>query len=393
MKKSILFVLFVLVGWYSISAQQNISFDNPQAKLSPIVNQDNSVSFRLYAPNAQVVTLRGDWMAPEIKADLMKGDDGWWTYTSQPLQSDMYIYTYDVDGTQIIDPLSVFQVRDVNSLFTLFYIDGENGDYYQVQDVPHGSVNHRWYKSDVLDADRRMTIYTPPGYENSSKDYPVLYLLHGSGGDEDAWSTLGVAPRILDNLIAQGKAQEMIVVMPNGNPSKQAAPGETSENLAYIPAMSHTMPGYNNGKYEESFAEIVNFVDNNYRTKPQKESRAIAGLSMGGFHSLYISANMPNTFNYVGLFSPATRVRGSEGNDVEVYQDMDRKLSNQNKNGYELYWIGCGTDDFLYGEIEEFRNKMTSLNIPYEYIETDRGHIWSNWRNYLIEFTQQLFHE
>lgn len=373
-----------------LSAQQNIGTHNQKENVSPVINSDNSVSFRLYAPNARVVTLKGDWMSPQMVATLTKGNDGWWTYTSEPLKSDLYIYTYNVDGTQMIDPLSVFQIRDVNSLFTMFYISGGNADYYQVKDVPHGNVIRTWYKSDNLKMNRRLTIYTPPGYDQGKGKYPVFYLLHGSGGDEEAWITLGAVARIMDNLIAEGKAKPMIVVMPNGNPSKEAAPGETSENLAYTPSMSNVMPGYKDGVYEGSFGEIIKFVETNYRTLTNKANRAIAGLSMGGFHSLYISANLADTFDYIGLFSPGISTNGVK-EDASVYQNLDQKLLTQKKNGYKLYWIGCGTDDFLYQDIKNYRQKLDSLQVPYKYVESTRGHIWSNWRDYLLEFTPALF--
>lgn len=386
---SFLIILF-LAGAGVLSAQQNIGTHNQKENMSPIVNSDNTVSFKLYAPNAKNVTLRGDWMEPKIVANLTKGNDGWWTYTSEPLKSDLYIYTYNVDGTQIIDPLSVFQIRDVNSLFTMFYVNGGNGDYYQVKDVPHGTVARTWYKSERLKMNRRMTIYTPPGYEQSKDKYPVFYLLHGSGGDEEAWPTLGATARIMDNLLAEGKIKPMIVVMPNGNPSKEAAPAETAENFSYIPCMSNKLPGYKDGIYEESFDEIIRFIDTNYRTIANKPNRAIAGLSMGGFHTLYISAYMPDTFNYMGLFSPGISLSGVK-EDAAVYRNIDQKLLTQKNNGYKLYWIGCGIDDFLYQDIKNYRQKLDSLKIPYTYKESTRGHLWSNWRAYLLEFAPQLF--
>lgn len=392
MNRIILIVITVLffVNGGNLFAQQNIGAQNTQINRSPVVNSDNSVSFKLYAPNAEKVTLKGDWMAPNLVENMTKSDNGWWTFTSEPLSSDLYIYTFNVDGTQIIDPLSVFQVRDVNSLFTKFFVGGGNGDYYQVKEVPHGNVTSTWYKSDKLHMDRRMTIYTPPGYDSNTQKYPVLYLLHGSGGDEGAWVTLGALAQVIDNLIAEGKAKPMIVVMPNGNPSKEAAPGETYENLSYIPSMSNSMPGYKDGVYESSFGEIIDFVDSNYRTKAEKADRAIAGLSMGGFHSLYISANMPSAFDYIGLFSPGVSVNGVKI-DADTYQNLDDKLLTLKKDGYKLYWIGCGDDDFLYQDIKNYREKLDTLDLSYTYVETSRGHVWSNWRNYLLTFTTLLF--
>lgn len=381
-------LIFTSIG--ALNAQQNIGTQNNKTNLSPIINSDNSVSFKLYAPNAKTVTIKGDWMQPQMVADLTKDKDGWWNYTTNPLNSDLYIYTYNVDGTQIIDPLSTFQIRDVNSLFTKFYINGGKADYYQVKKVPHGNVIHTWYKSEKLKMDRRMTIYTPPSYDQSKDKYPVLYLLHGSGGDEEAWITLGAVAQMMDNLLAEGKIKPMIIAMPNGNPSKEAAPGETSENLSYIPCMSNTIPGYKDGVYEDSFGEIIEFIDTNYRTINNKSNRAIAGLSMGGFHALYISANMANTFDYVGLFSPGISVNGVKV-DANAYQDLNKKLLTMKEDGYKLYWIGCGLDDFLYEDIKNYRSKLDTLQFPYTYVESSRGHIWSNWREYLLKFSTLLF--
>ncbi len=346
--------LFLILGTSVLNAQQNIGTHNKKENISPIVNEDKSVSFKLYAPNAETVTLRGDWMSAQTVVSLTKNIDGWWTYTSEPLISDLYIYAYNVDGTQIIDPLSVFQVRDVNSLFTMFYVNGGKGDYFQVKEVPHGNVTRTWYKSKNMGINRCMTIYTPPGYEQSKDKYPVFYLLHGSGGDEEAWITLGAVARIMDNLLAEGRIKPMIVVMPNGNLSKEAAPGETSDNLLYTPEMSNLMPKYKDGVFEGSFNEIIEFIDTNYRTISDKAHRAIGGLSLGGFHTLYFSANLPNTFDYMGLFSPGTNVNGVN-KDARVYLNIDQKLLTQYKNGYKLYWIGCGSDDFLYQDIKKIR--------------------------------------
>ena len=367
-------------------AQQNINQEK-QVITSPVVKGDKTVTFTLRAPNANEVLISGDWMQGQRFAPMQRGTDGVWAYTTEVLPSDVYIYSYLVDGTRIIDPSTVFQCRDVNSLFSMFYIDGEYGDYYQVQNVPHGNVSRVWYHSDRLKADRRMTIYTPAGYEESKASYPVLYLLHGSGGDEEAWITLGSVARIMDNLIAEGKVQPMIVVMPNGNPSKQAAPGETSDNLAYTPAMSNTFVGYKDGSYEQSFSEIINYVETHYRVKADKAHRAIAGLSMGGFHTLQISANYP-MFDYVGLFSPG--ISGLADYKVELYENLDEKLTKLKQAGIKLYWIGIGKDDFLYKDVEAYRKKLDSLAFPYVYKETDKGHVWTNWRKYLMEFLQLI---
>jgi enterochelin esterase family protein len=233
---------------------------------------------------------------------------------------------------------------------------------------------------------RRITLYTPPGYESGKTKYPVIYLLHGMGGDEEAWIALGRTSQILDNLIAQGKAKPMIVVMPNGNVAQEAAPGESSLGF-YKPSMQveHTM----DGKFEETFPDVVRFVESNYRVIRKKECRAIAGLSMGGFHSLHISRYYPNTFGYVGLFSAA--IMPDEQATSKVYQNVDATLAAQMKNGYKLYWIGIGKTDFLYENNAGFREKLDKMGMKYTYVESEGGHTWTNWRVYLSQFAQLLF--
>ena len=204
-------------------------------------------------------------------------------------------------------------------------------------------LHDRWYDSPGNKMDRRLTIYTPPGYEKSNEKYPVLYLLHGAGGDEEAWIALGRSAQILDNLIARGKAKPMIVVMPNGNVSQDAAPGEGNKGF-YKPQFM--APRTMDGTYEATFMDIKTFVENNYRVKADKNNRAVAGLSMGGFHSMHISRYYQNMFDYVGLFSAAIMPR--EDASGKVYSDIDGTLQKQMENGYKLYWIGIGKDDFLY---------------------------------------------
>ena len=223
----------------------------------------------------------------------------------------------------------------------------------------------------------------------SGKKYPVLYLLHGAGGDENAWVEQGRAAQILDNLIAQGKAEPMIVVMPNGNGGQQAAPGEAADGM---PKPQFMNPKTMDGAIEKAFPDVMKYVEKNYRVKTDKNSRAICGLSMGGFHSLYISAYYPNKFGYVGLFSAATSKQASkEGQLSDVYQNLEQKLAVQFKNAPKLYWIGIGKTDFLYKDNQEYRSLLDKHGYKYTYMETDGGHIWRNWRVYLTEITPLLF--
>lgn len=268
-------------------------------------------------------------------------------------------------------------------------IGGGKADLYKVNKVAHGTVSKVWYDDAKAGLTRRMTVYTPAGYETSKQKYPVLYLLHGIGGDEEAWMDLGRASQILDNLIAQGKAKPMIVVMTNGNISQEAAPGQTSDNLI-VPALG--LPKTMEGSFEASFPEVVKFMDSRYRTIANTQGRAIAGLSMGGFHSFYISINNPKTFGYVGLFSAAIgKEQRSGGANEYIYDNVDDKLANLFAAKPKLFWIGIGNSDFLYKDNTALREKLDSKGYKYTYMETDGGHIWRNWRIYLAEFVQKIF--
>lgn len=355
--------------------------------VSPEIHENKTVTFRLRAPKAVKVQVTGDFLAKGV-ADLVENKEGVWEYTTpEPLKPELYGYTFLVDGLKINDPSNVYMIRDVATITNVFIIGGERADLYKVNDVPHGTVSKVWYDSPSLGMDRRLTIYTPAGYETSGKRYPVFYLLHGMGGDENAWSELGRATQILDNLIAQGKAEPMIVVMTNGNAALEAAPGESS--LGWEKQPTFQLPKTMEGSFEMHFPEVVKFVDNHYRTKANKKNRAIAGLSMGGFHSLHISKQYPDMFNYVGLFSAA--IMPGKNATSPVYEDMEGKLATQFAKKPALYWIAIGKTDFLYKANVEYRKLLDEKGYSYEYFENEDGHIWRNWRIYLSEFAPKLF--
>lgn len=395
--KRFLFLSAMLLVCAMTFAQQALWGGAPV--VSPEVHDNNTVTFRLKAPKAVKVQVTGDFLPTQkIKtpfgefdgpgiADLTENKDGVWEFTTpEPLKSELYSYTFLVDGLKITDPSNVYQIRDVASVTNVFIIGGDRADLYKVNKVPHGSVSKVWYHSDVLDLDRRLTVYTPAGYETSGKRYPVFYLLHGMGGDENAWSELGRTAQIMDNLIAQGKAKPMIVVMTNGNAALEAAPGESSLGFT---APSMNLPKTMEGSFETAFPEVVKFIDKTYRTQANKKGRAIAGLSMGGFHSMHISKQYPDMFNYVGLFSAAIM----PGKDVKspIYDDLEGKLKTQFAKKPALYWIGIGTTDFLYKANEDYRKLLDEKGYKYTYYETGEGHIWKNWRIYLTEFAPLLF--
>jgi len=388
MKKILL--IMVSIALLNIDSYAQQALWGGEQITSPEVKEDHSVTFRLQAPNAKEVKISGDWMPAEGwtpgSVAMTKDEKGLWSYTTAALSSDLYGYSFSVDGMKTTDPNNVYLIRDVASVTNVFMVSGGKADLYKVTKVPHGSVTRRWYNSPGNGMERRMTIYTPAGYETGKDKYPVLYLLHGMGGDEEAWIALGRTSQILDNLIAQGKAKPMIVVMTNGNVAQEAAPGESSLGM-YKPTFQ--LPNTMDGKFEETFTDVIKFVESNYRVKADKADRAIAGLSMGGYHSLHISRYYPNTFDYVGLFSAA--IMTDPKNTSKVYENFDSTLKSQMTNGYKLYWIGIGKADFLYKNVSDYRAKLDVIGMKYTYRESEGGHTWTNWRVYLSEFAPLLF--
>ena len=389
MKKVLTLVSAMLFVVASLSAQQSLW--GGQTAKSPEIHPDNSVTFRLVAPKAVKVQVGGDFIEPvmgevggmamEVSQPVdMREVNGVWEYTTKPLASELYSYYFVVDGMTIKDPSNVYMIRDVNSVTNVFIIPGDKGDIYSVQEVPHGTVAKRWYESPTLGMTRRMTVYTPAGYETSKAKYPVFYLFHGSGGDEESWMDLGRTAQILDNLIAQGKAEPMIVVVTNGNPAQEAAAGQSDENFAYTPAMGGGTRG-GIATFPESFKDVQKFIEANYRTINKKSARAVAGLSMGGGHTFTISKDYPNTFDYVGIFSASGQVTDETRPQLQAMQ----------KNGYALYVIACGNTDFVYQGAINYHNQLNEMGFEHEWWESGGGHIWRNWRIYLTDFAQRIF--
>ena len=369
--------------------------------VSPEINPDNTVTFRYYNPKAVTVQVSGDflptepitymmgdrkmtWEAPG-KADLVE-HNGLWTYTTAPLEGELYSYTLYVDGQKMMDPSNIYQNRDIatwTNIFTMSTEKGDKGWYYEVQDVPHGNVSKVWYDSPTLGMQRRMTVYTPAGYEKNPKaKYPVLYLLHGSGGDEDAWSDLGRAVQILDNLIAEGKAQPMILVMPNGVYFNQAAPG-VAVNM-FQPTIANSR-SQSTAEVEESFPDIIKYIEANYRVKKDKNSRAVAGLSMGGRQSAALSRKYPSMFGYVGMFS------GVVPPEVDEATGKDMTLDAVFAAKPKLYWIACGKTDGVMENSLLLKEYCEAQGHPVSFYESEGGHIWRNWREYLTIFAQKIF--
>ena len=390
--KKIFLIVAAALFCFAANAQELSSAPGPVD--SPQVNPDGTVTFRFQDRKAVQVQVTGDFLPSQTVGrqevqgvvDMVEGPGGVWEYTTGKLAPEFYGYKFIVDGVTIPDPANLVVCRDGSVLTTKFLIPGGRADLYAIHDVPHGTVSHIWYPSPVAGFDRRMTVYTPAGYEANTKTrYPVVYILHGIGGDEDSWLTHGRAAQILDNMIASGQVKPMIAVFTNGNISQQAAVHQTGNGYIHQTTM---LPKTMEGTFETSFTEVVNFIDKTYRTIAKKQSRAICGLSMGGFHSLYISANNPDLFGYVGLFSAAVGV--TDESVSPIYQNLDAKLAKQFA-GKPFYFIACGDTDFLYQANKDYMAKLDKAGYPYKYLETDGGHIWRNWRIYLTEYLPLIF--
>ncbi len=397
MRKTILVMALAMV-WLGASAQEKL-FQSASVQ-SPVVNKDGTVTFNLFAPKAVKVEVTGDFLTNGGVAQLKEGRNGVWSYTTDKLAPEMYSYTFNIDGmTGVKDPANIYVNRDIVSFTNIFIVSaekGDKGDLYRVNEVPHGNLSKVWYNSPTLKMQRRMTVYTPAGYDKG-KNYPVMYLLHGAGGDENAWSELGRAAQIMDNLIATGKAKPMIVVMPNGNPNCQAAPGEWSWGM-YTPGFRDggtgpTAPAA--ATMDESFMDIVKYVESHYKVAKGKKSRAICGLSMGGGHSFATSKRYPDTFDYVGLFSAGLHISGDRSKTfyelLQENKEVQQQLARLFGSKPALYWIAIGKTDFLYDQNADLRKYLDEKGYKYEYVETDGGHIWRNWRIYLTMFAQKIF--
>ncbi|MFC1781009.1 esterase [Planctomycetota bacterium] len=349
---------------------------------SPEIADDNKVTFRISAPEANSASIRGDWGGQGV--EMAKDANGLWSVTVGPLESELYGYTFNIDGAQVWDPANNQLKRDGTRITSVLIIPGEKGDLYSVKDVPHGTLSKVWYDSPTLNLKRRMYVYTPPGYETSGENYPVFYLLHGSGGDEDAWTSLGRTPQILDNLIAAGKAKPMIVVMTNGNANQSAAPG-----AAPAGAQGSAMAAVNSTQFPESLVkDVIPFIEKSYRTLKDKNSRAIAGLSMGGSHTLMATNNYPEMFDYIGVFSSGPR----ENYRVPYDDKFKEQIAALGKTDVVLYYVGCGVDDTMAkGGADNLVNSLKENGFNYKYSETPGGHTWANWRIYLSELAPLLF--
>lgn len=347
---------------------------------APIVSPElgeKTVTFRMVAPQAKLVRLYGSWMKSfDSSVNMNKDTAGIWIISINKPAPELYTYNFIVDGLPVNDASNIFLQRDGTRYLSVLLVPGEVTANY-AEAGQRGNLRKVWYDSPTIGKNRRMYVYTPYGYENSTQSYPVLYLLHGGGGDEDAWSTMGRACQILDNLIEKKLAVPMICVMPNGNPGQQAARTLMLEETTY----DRTDPRFTNLYVNSIVKDIIPFVEKNYRVIAKPDARAVAGLSMGGGHTLSVTNEFPGTFSYICPLSIG----------INADQNIDEKLQGVKKAGYKLYWFACGQEDFLWDRANILDAALTKNGVDHTFFVTEGGHTWANWRVYLNTFAQLLF--
>lgn len=376
MKRILSLLTVAALAICSANAQELANFSRGQQRVvSPEINGDKT-TFRLSANYATIVTLSGSWMENPYGAGIpmQKGPEGVWELTIDTPSPEIYTYNFVVDGVSVNDPQNYMVQRDGTRYLNMLMVPGERSENYFEADQ-RGTLTYKWYDSRILGINRRLTVYTPYGYEaNPRKKYPVLYLLHGAGGDEEAWSSMGRAAQILDNLIQKGLAEPMLVVMPNGNPGQQAA---CTMGLAET-QIDRRDPKFQDAYVKSLCEEIVPFIEKEFRAIPKPESRAIAGLSMGGGHTISASNLYPAMFDYICPLSAAGSATAEQ-------------IAALKKAGVKLYFLACGTSDFLYNGSVELDKTLTEQGLDHIFYQSDGGHVWSNWRLYLNTFAQKLF--
>jgi len=404
-------VMAIVLSTLSALSQQN---KNQNAGvISPQINGDHSVTFRLAAPSAGQVVLTGDWPNGREVA-MTKNEQGVWSATVGPIQPEMWQYAFVIDGVRTLDPQNLLSVRDADKRNNILFIPGNESALYEVKNVPHGTMSTQWYQASVLGIARRMYIYTPPGYERNTGRYPVLYLLHGWGGSESEWVVEGRVAEIFDNLIAQGRVKPMIVVMPNGHPDQAASPDVFSPldpSLLPMPKMDPKIFEAHMTQISDSLIhDVIPFVEKNYRVKSDRSDRAIAGLSMGGGQAVYIGLNHLDQFAWVASFSgafimwpgamvqnpaastPSTPSRPTLSLNPSGVKKNFPALNDTVNTKLRLFYISCGLDDFLLQSNREFKDWLTSNSIRFVDVETPGyAHVWSYWRKSLIDLAPRLF--
>jgi enterochelin esterase-like enzyme len=349
------------------------------APRSPEVGPDRRVTFRLVAPKATDAILTGEFM--DGGKSLEKDDNGVWKITVGPLEPEIYNYNFTIDGVRTIDPNNpnVKTGSTPSTISSILEVPGERPAFYDGQPVPHGEVHTHWYRSKSLNALRRLTVYTPPGYgRNAQTRYPALYLFHGANADETAWIRLGHANLILDNLFAAGKARPFVVVMPFGY---GIPPGTTQPAAA-----AQTVPDNTTLFGRDLMEDVIPFIESQYHIYTDRDHRAIAGLSMGGGQSLGIGLNHLELFSQVAGFSAA--LRPAEFQKTFGALAADPEAANKK---LRLLWVGCGNQDSLFAPAKSFSEFLSQHKIRHTFKESAGAHTWIVWRRYLNELAPLLF--
>jgi enterochelin esterase family protein len=338
---------------------------------SPEYHDDGTVSFRIWAPKAARVTLESELLENRPN-ELVKGEDDMWSITLLPLKAGLYKYRFLVDGVITVDPTNSL----TDGVNNLIFIKGDEADFYTARHVPHGSVHLDYYHSKSLGIDRPVHVYTPPGYAaDEDRTYPVLFLFHGSGGTDRSWIDMGKANVILDNLIADGLAIPMIVVTPFGH---TVEPGTSGWPFVQ-----------ERGDFAEDFMnDLVPFVEEQYRVSSRAQGRALAGFSMGGYHTLKIGLKHLKDFDFLGVFSWGPNMEYIEENEPGFFDNLDSM-----NRSLQLLWIACGREDFLFRGVTEFDALLSERGVDHTFFVSEGGHSMTNWRRYLYDFAQLIFRD
>lgn len=362
---------------------------------SPEVLADGRVTFRILAPKATAVLVEGNWPGGR-DLPMAKDASGFWSVTTAPLQPELWAYTFSVDGVRTLDPNNYNVSRDGVGFMNTLLEFGERSAVFQPQRVPHGTVTAMWVPSTAMKTPRRMFVYTPPGYEENNTRYPVLYLLHGSGGDEEAWPVMGIANVIMDNLIAEGKARAMIVVMPNAYWSEIASLDAGGPRTTPPPGVGS---GAGAATYEPNETDIVRdlipFVDKHFRTIPNREDRALAGLSMGAGITMNIALKRLDVFASVGILSSGgfRSIAGAPGGVAvieKIAPDFFAAPAATNQK-IRLLFLSVGTEDPRLPSLTELQEQLRNRNINFVFKTYPGEHEWKVWRHSLVDMAPLLF--